>query len=274
MALRAARGAARRVGLSSIGARVLRDANNTLVMLPEPKVVAKVATSALDGRGGKALARELAVGLHLAARRAPIVPPLLSGVGGPHEVNGLVVTLWSYCDQQSEPDELAGIGAALRLLHNALTDVPNPLPPFIEKVERAAALFGDPGKTPELTPRDRRLTAGIYDTIRSRLDLEAASNALHGEPHADNVLWTQSGPLFIDFEAACLGPVEWDLAYLPEPARAAFPERDEELLAILRLTISFCVAAWCWAQRGRAPEVDQAAQHHLGVLRQSADFRA
>jgi Phosphotransferase enzyme family len=275
IAVRAAREAARRVGLSSVDARVLRDAKNTLVFLPEAKVVAKVGTSALDGRGGNAFTREVAIGMHLASRQAPIVPPLLHGSGGPHEVGGLLVTLWSYGEQQAVPDEPGvELGTALRLLHEALVEFPDPLPPFIEKMERAAELFADRVETPELTPRDRRLTAGIYDSLRSRLTLEAAPrSALHGEPHAANVLWTQTGPLFIDFEAACIGPREWDLAYLPEPARAAFPERDEELLAVLGLTISFCVAAWCWAQRGRAPEVDQAAQHHLDVLRQSTKLR-
>jgi hypothetical protein len=37
MAVRAGREAARRVGLSSTDSRVLRDANNTLVVLPESK---------------------------------------------------------------------------------------------------------------------------------------------------------------------------------------------------------------------------------------------
>ena len=62
-----------------------------------------------------------------------------------------------------------------------------------------------------------------------------------------NVIWTGDGPLLIDFEASCTGPLEWDLAYLPDEARNAFPDRDEALIERLRAAVSYCVAAWCWA---------------------------
>jgi thiamine kinase-like enzyme len=81
------------------------------------------------------------------------------------------------------------------------------------------------------------------------------------------VLWTSDGPLFIDFEAACAGPLEWDIAYLPAEARGSFLDYNEDLVELLRQAISFCVAAWCWAQFGRAPELDEAALYHLDVLR-------
>ena len=43
-------------------------------------------------------------------------------------------------------------------------------------------------------------------------------------------------------------------------------------MRVLSEAHSFCVAAFCWAQRGRAPEVDEAAQFHLNVLRQRGCF--
>ena len=271
MALDAAREVAQRVGLSSTSAHVLRDANNTLVLLPESRVVAKVATSTLEKHGANALERELAIGLHLAARDAPIVPPLLDGAGGPHEIDGHLLTLWSYSAPESAPDQPGlELGMALRAFHEALADFASPLPPLTEKLEAAAALFADPTATSELSASDRRLTASIYEKLLPRLATVAAQSGLHGEPHSDNVVWTRNGPLFVDFEAACAGPVEWDLAYLPEQAHPAFPERDEELLSLLRTAVSFCVAAWCWAQRGRAPEVDEAAIFHLDLLKRTA----
>jgi len=36
---------------------------------------------------------------------------------------------------------------------------------------------------------------------------------IHGSPHPYNVLLADGEPRFIDFEATCIGPVEWDLAH-------------------------------------------------------------
>jgi Ser/Thr protein kinase RdoA (MazF antagonist) len=260
--------AVRRCGLSAAGARVLRESHNTLVLLPEAAVVAKVAPS----RSVEALGLELAVGLHLAARDAPAVRPLPDGAAGPYDLNGRVLTLWTYCPPAPASEQPGlELGTALRTLHEALADYPGPLPPFTEKVDDAAALFADPIATPELPASDRRLTAAIYDKLRPRLETVGTESRLHGEPHSDNVIWTLTGPVLVDFEAVCLGPVEWDLGFLPEQAHEAFLDRDEDLIASLREAISFCVAAWCWAQRGRAPEIDEAADFHLDVLRRTAE---
>jgi Ser/Thr protein kinase RdoA (MazF antagonist) len=248
----------------------MRDAHNTLVLLPRAGVVAKVSTSTLGDRDEGALRRELSIGLHLSARKAPIVLPLPDGAGGPHEVDGLLLTLWNYCAPEPAPRASGvALGEALRAFHEALSDFPEALPPLEEKLARAAALFADPAETPELTASDRRLTASVYEKLQLPESKLEGRSPLHGEPHAGNVLWTGRLPLFIDFEAACTGPHEWDVAYLPDEARAAFPECNQQLLGLLRLAISFCVAAWCWAQPGKAPEVDEAAPYHLQVLRQA-----
>ncbi len=83
-----------------------------------------------------------------------------------------------------------------------------------------------------------------------------------------NVLRTDAGPVFIDFEAACLGPKEWDLTALPLSVAACYPDVDWILLDLLSDARSFTVATWCWMQPGRAPEVREAARHHLERLRE------
>lgn len=268
-ALASAQEVARQVGLDGANARVIRDAHNTLVLLPAASVVAKVSTSSLEGRGESALRRELSIAHHLVAGNAPIVPPLPNGRAGPHDVNGLVLTLWNFCP--SKPAPLASgveLARALQAFHEAFADFPDRLPPLREKLLRAAALFADPAETPKLTASDRRLVASVYAKRLEQTPLEGRSS-LHGEPHADNVLWTHEGPLLIDFEAACTGPLEWDVAYLSEEARSEFPECDPELLGLAQLAVSFCVAAWCAAQPGRALEVDEAALFHLDVLKRA-----
>jgi thiamine kinase-like enzyme len=89
---------------------------------------------------------------------------------------------------------------------------------------------------------------------------------LHGAPHFGNLLNTPAGLLWTDFETACHGPLEWDLAGFPSGAEAMFPEADAQRLQMLRLGRSLAVSVKCWAQFGRAPEVDEAARYHLGLL--------
>ena len=78
---------------------------------------------------------------------------------------------------------------------------------------------------------------------------------------------TSEGPVLADFETACTGPVEWDLAALDHPAIASFREADIELITLLKRMRSACVAAKCWVHPERAPEVLEAAHVHLRLLR-------
>jgi Ser/Thr protein kinase RdoA (MazF antagonist) len=191
------------------------------------------------------------------------------GRAGPHEVDGSVLTLWHYCHSDSV-GEKPELGQTLRTFHASLADFPEPLSPFTEKVDDGASLFGSERATPALDRGDRKLALRVHEALIRDLGADSSQwLKLHGEPHEGNVAWAKSRPVFIDFEAACFGPLEWDLAYLPDEAMAAFPTRDDELLAVLRIAVSFCVAAWCWAQPNRAPEVWEAAQFHLSVLRHS-----
>jgi hypothetical protein len=97
--------------------------------------------------------------------------------------------------------------------------------------------------------------------------LATANQPLHGSPHAGNWLATAEGPLLLDFETACRGPIEWDLAALDDEAVDLFPGVDDELIALLRRMRSVCVAAKCWVEPNRAPEVSEAAHIHLKLLR-------
>jgi hypothetical protein len=58
------------------------------------------------------------------------------------------------------------------------------------------------------------------------------------------------------------------LSALDEQDASFFEEADPHLLDLMRDLRSCCVAAWCWMQRGRAPEVDEAAVWHLHRLKQ------
>jgi aminoglycoside/choline kinase family phosphotransferase len=72
--------------------------------------------------------------------------------------------------------------------------------------------------------------------------------------------------LLLDFETACHGPVEWDLAALADDALVFFAA-DYELIPMMRRMRSVCLAAKCWVAPERAPELREAADVHLNLLR-------
>lgn len=51
----------------------------------------------------------------------------------------------------------------------------------------------------------------------------APEQLLYGEPHPWNMLYTENGPLFIDFENTAHGPVEYDLGWVSAKARWLAP---------------------------------------------------
>jgi Ser/Thr protein kinase RdoA (MazF antagonist) len=268
-ALAAARAAAAAAGLDADGLAVLRDANNTIVLLPRERLVAKVATSTLAARGDDALERELAVGRHVAVHAAPIAPPAPGGAAGPHEIDGTVVTFWEHRTSVPAPEQPDhALGRALASLHEALATVDLELPSLAARLGLAAKLLADPVATPGLSSADRRAAARAHESATSLLADAGEVIALHGEPHEGNVLWTDEGPLLIDFEAVCAGPRAWDVAHLDRTALAAFPDLEPALVDRFRLAVSFAVAAWCCAQPDGPTVVREAAAHHLGVLRE------
>ena len=109
--------------------------------------------------------------------------------------------------------------------------------------------------TPALADADREL---LSNTLRSRRqaigDRGAAEQLLHGEPHPGNVLSTKNGLLFIDLETCCRGPVEFDLAHVPEDVVEHYPDVDEELLSECRLLVLAMVAAWRWDPDDQFPD--------------------
>lgn len=87
---------------------------------------------------------------------------------------------------------------------------------------------------------------------------------LHGDCHAGNVLWTDTGPHFVDLDDACMGPAVQDLWMLAPSARAMdalldgytrfrdFDYRELGLVEALRLMRQIHYAGWI-AQRWDDP---------------------
>jgi aminoglycoside phosphotransferase (APT) family kinase protein len=178
------------------------------------------------------------------------------------------VTLWCRLEHDATATvSEATVGRSLRVLHEALALCQVELPSFRFALERARAVLSSDARIPALAKDDRMLLCTAFDDLLAQLDdRKFLQRALHGEPHDGNHLLTPSGLRWIDFEGACLGPPEWDLAFLPDGARAAFTDVDLDLLALLEVLDSVRVATWCWVQ-AHFPEMRAHGEHHLELVR-------
>ncbi len=265
-ALEAAREVAAAHGLAS-HPRILADWNDTIVHLAPHPIVARVATSVIAWDKEATCARELAVARHALLRGGPVAAPSMLLPAGPHRAHGHVLTLWELL--ANEPGEIdpAEAGRALRSLHDSLADYAGPLPHLEERLARTDRAADD---LRALTRGDRTFLAARFRKLRAEVFVRPANErVLHGGAHDGNLLRTPAGLRWIDLDTVCHGPLEWDLAHLGEAAAQAFPERDLELLRVMRRLVSAEVAIWCWQSYGRAPEVDEAAHFHLERLRRS-----
>ena len=255
-------------GLARIRPVVLRDAWHVLVHLRPYGIVAR-ASSALpfpEGPHPEDVVRELEVAGHAAAAGAPVVPPAAEIDPGPHAQDGHLVAFWRHVEHGDEPDAAAA-GRGLRAIHDALADCRAELPPrgHAEEVEAMLAAI-EPSADAELL---RGLAAG-----GPKVD----GQALHGDAHLDNCMQSAGGPLWHDFESACRGPREYDLAALvlgdrrrgdPRAREAvhAYGEHDEELLDALVPVYAAWVYASLLVALPRRPEIEPVMRDRLDWLR-------
>ena len=245
---------------------VLQETNNTVVWLRPHDVIAKVGTRS-DSR--EELVREYEVARALAAAGAAVASPFADSFPTTHQSTGFVVTLWDRLERDDSAEPLAAVvGESLRRLHEALDCCRVELPDFRVDIRRARRALEDESRLAALAPDDRRLLQDVFDALLPAIESQVfAPSALHGEPHEGNRIYTPLGIRWIDLESACRGPVEWDLAFLPEEARASFDVVDEELLVLLTSLNSARIATWCWMQ-ARFPEMRWHGELHLGFLRE------
>jgi len=235
---------------------VLRDAWHVLVHLRPAAVVARVSSSLPfpEGPNPDDVTRELAVAAHCADAGCAVVPPL----GGPFDQGGHVVTFWQYVEPHREPDPREAV-RALREIHDALESYAGPLPAFGHPQDTETMLD-------TLPPSD---DVDLLRELASRRP-DAAGQALHGDAHLYNVLGTPSGPLWHDFETACHGPREYDLAALAEHAPIdAYGSYDCDLVEALRPLYLAWVTASMMTALPRRPQLADNIGRVVETLRRS-----
>jgi hypothetical protein len=262
--LAAAMSTASALGLTVDDAIVLHDSNRLTVRLLPCEVLARVAPIAHQlAQFEIGLAQRLAETESPVAALEPRVDPRV------YERDGFAVTLWTYYEPVTSPEvSPADYASALERLHAGMRQLDVMTPHFTDRVEAAQHLVESSNLTPELADADREL---LINTLRSRrqaiVDRGAAEQLLHGEPHPGNVLSTKSGLLFIDLETCCRGPVEFDLAHVPEDVSVRYADADVELLSECRVLVLAMVAAWRWDSADQFPNGQRAARALLSGLR-------
>jgi thiamine kinase-like enzyme len=180
-----------------------------------------------------------------------------------------VVTLWTYYEPLS-PREVspADYANALERLHAGMRKIDVTTPHFTDRVAEAQRLVGNRAHTPELADADRELLSTTLRRLRRAVsDRGGAEQLLHGEPHPGNVLRTKHGLLFIDLETCCRGPVEFDLAHVPDDVSAHYGGADHDLLRDCRVLMLAMIITWRWEPDDQLPNGRRLSTEWLSQLR-------
>src|SRR6266568_5842192 len=251
------------LGLAVADARVIHNSNKLALRLLPCDVFARVAVA-----GFEAFEAELEIGRRLADVGGPVASLEPRVEPRVYERHGFVVTLWTYYEQVRQEVSPANYAKALERLHAGMAKVDTTVPHFSDRVAEAQQLVASPDRTPGLEDSERKLLSSTLRSQRREIsERTSGEQLLHGEPHAGNLLNTKSGPLFIDLETCCRGPVEFDLAHVPEEVSECYSGADQELLRACRLLVLAMVAAWRWDLDDQLPNGKRVGHELLGALR-------
>ena len=278
-AVSAALAVARGLGLPcSDQPEILADGSNVLAHLAPAPVVARVATTTALVRkpAQQWLALDLDIAGYLAARSFPAVPPSRELPPGPHLHDGFVLTFWEFVPHDRNYIASAHeVGPLLRELHSILRGYSGPLhrlspfaeiPQWLDEVESWNSI----------DPADIAMLRRGFGLISAEMDaLHLPERPLHGDAHKKNVLKTGKGLVWTDFEDACSGPIEWDLACFArtslEPREVALASYGAEL-DLERLSPFFTGrdlqgAVWGAIISARFPERKERAAEWMSLAR-------
>ena len=207
--------------------------------------------------------------LGLAAKEIPVVAPLVDQHGQSlHEHGGFRFAIFAACGGRwpdlDNPDNLEWLGRYLGRIHDGLS--------FKHRESLSVDRFArEPAQfllTQHFIPSDwrkryqqisERLTQQIDHLFHQAGELKYAR--IHGDCHPGNVLWTEQGPHFVDFDDCMNGPaiqdfwmlisgsreeMAWQMGFLLEGYAefCDFNPRELHLLEALRTMRMIHYAAW------------------------------
>lgn len=248
-AIAATRSVVTSLRLAADEALVLSNSKKVILRLLPSDVVARVAPA-----GQMSGWFELELAGRLVTAGSPVVPPEPRTAPRVHRKDGFVLTLWASVAPSEAVTTSQDYARALQELHAGLRAVDLVAPHATDRIASAQQLVADPDQTPDLGDADRELLASTLERLRSVLrDHRHADQLLHGEPHPGNLLASPGGPLFIDLETCCRGPVEFDVAHAPPEAAARYSGLDQELLRQCQILVLAMITAWRWDRDDEFP---------------------
>jgi len=263
-AIAAATSVAASLDLPANDAIVLHNSNRVALRLTPCNVLARVAPP-----GHQAAQLEVELAQRLAGvgcpvgRLEPRVDPLV------YTRDDFNVTLWIYYEPATPDVSPLDYANALERLHAGMRKVDVASPRFTDRIAEAEEVVANPDLSPELANADRVFLSSRLGSLRQAIDDRGAvEQLLHGEPHQGNVLSTKNGPLFIDLETFCRGPVEFDLAHVAEAVCEHYPSVNQGLLDECRELVLAMVAAWRWDLGDQLPNGRRFGEEFLRALRE------
>jgi hypothetical protein len=250
---------------------VLHNSNKLTLRLLPCDVLARVAPVADQVAHFEIeLAQRLAESGSPVAALEPRVEPRV------YERDGFVVTLWTYYEPATSGDIApAEYADALDRLHAGMRGLDIATPHFTDRVEEAQQIVASRDLSPALADADREFLGNTLQSLRRLIgERGPAEQILHGEPHPGNLLSTKSGPLFVDLETCCRGPVEFDLAHAPDEVSVHYPGVDPDLLSMCRILKLAMITAWRWDRGDQFPNGRQLGVEWLSELRSTVGGRS
>jgi Ser/Thr protein kinase RdoA (MazF antagonist) len=233
----------------------------------------------------EAILEEHAFVAELVEREIPVVPALTINGTTLHHAEGFRFAVFEKhggrAPELENRDTLEWMGRFLGRIHAIGT-----LKPFVHRPTINIKTFGEEPYAwllthdfipPDLLPAYRSVVEQALDGVRhcyDRADTELKLLRLHGDCHAGNVLWTDDGPHFVDFDDSRMGPAVQDLWMLLSGERSDmvrqlsdvlagyedfhdFDPRELHLIEALRTLRLIHYSAWL-AQRWEDPAFKQA----------------
>jgi hypothetical protein len=261
--------AASALGLGVNGVDVVHNSNRIVVRLKPSDVLARVAP-----QGHRSSAQfEIEIARRLTETNSPIAGLESRVEPRVYVRDDFVVTFWNYyvrgaASGITPPDYARALGR----LHAGFRQIEAEAPHFTDRVAHALGVVADRERSPELLEPDRELLGHTLTSLGTAISARSGGDQLlHGEPHPGNVLNTRSGPLFVDLETCCRGPVEFDLAHAPDRVGQLYPEADQGLLDLCRILMRAMVTAWRWDREDQFPNRRHWRIEGLNQLRSALD---
>ncbi|NWG39852.1 MAG: serine/threonine protein kinase [Hydrogenophilaceae bacterium] len=194
-----------------------------------------------DRWSDEAILEEHAFTLELAEREIPVVPPLSLDGKSLHRHDGFRFAVYprpgGRPPELDDPDTLKWMGRFIGRIHAA-----GAIRPFAHRPELDIDSFGIRPRAwliendwipPDLLPAWESVSAQALDSVRHCFDRAGNTRMLrlHGDCHMGNVLWTDDGPHFVDFDDCRNGPAIQDLWMLLSGDRAAMTRQLHDVLA-------------------------------------------